>query len=369
MEPYVPGPLPPAGIDWVALVGLIGKANAALARYDGIVQGIVNPDILLAPLEAREAVLSSRIEGTQASLEDVLAYESEEEALIRTAQAAEIQEVNNYRRAMRQAETELAARPIGINVLRELHRTLLSGVRGREKEPGEIRTRQVFIGTRGATIEQAVFVPPAPALVMDALTDWENYLHREERDPIVQVAVLKGQFELIHPFLDGNGRIGRMLVPLILSRKGVIARPNFYISASIERDRDAYYDSLTGLSRDRDWNGWIAFFLQKVIEQAKEDAGKARAIRDLYNDMKYRVTEVTRSQFAVPAIDTLFMRPVFTPPQFAKASGIPKASANRILADLFHDGILSIRSEGRGRRATVYEFPELLRVVNARAGE
>lgn len=369
MEPYVTEHLPPEGIDWASLAGLIGRANRALGGYDGIVQGIVNPDILLAPLEAREAVLSSRIEGTQASLEDVLAFESEEEALITTARAAEIQEVNNYRRAMRQAETELSSRPVGINVLRELHRTLLSGVRGRDKEPGAIRTRQVFIGTRGATIEQATFVPPEPSLVMDSLTDWENYLHTEERDPIVQVAVLKGQFELIHPFLDGNGRIGRMLVPLILSRKGVIRRPNFYISASIERDRDAYYDRLAALSRARDWNGWIAFFLDKVIEQAGEDAGKARAIQDLYHDMKYRVSEVTRSQFAVPAVDTLFTRPVFTPPQFATLSRIPKASANRLLADLFHHDILVIRSEGRGRRATVYEFPELLRVVNGSAGE
>jgi Fic family protein len=257
MEPYIPESLPPEGIDWASLAGLIGRANRALGGYDGVVQSIVNPNILLAPLEAREAQLSSRIEGTRASLEDVLEFGTEEVAEISTAHEAELEEINNYRRAMRQALTDLSSKPLGINLLRALHKTLLSGVRGRNKEPGEIRRRQNYISGAGTSIEQASFIPPEPMLVMDGLTDWENYLHSDERDPIVQVAILKGQFELIHPFLDGNGRIGRMLVPLILYRKGVIGSPNFYISASLERDRDTYYDRLIDLSRNHDWNGWI----------------------------------------------------------------------------------------------------------------
>lgn len=363
MEPYVPGPLPPEGIDWVALVGPIGKANAALARFDGIVQGIVNPEILLAPLLTREAVLSSRIEGTQASLEDVLQFEADVDGQVTLAGMADIQEVVNYRRALRQGVRELETRPIGINLLRSLHSTLLSGVRGRDREPGEVRRNQNWIGRPGSRIEEASFVPPEPSLVMDALTDWENYLHRDELDTLVQVAILKGQFELIHPFRDGNGRIGRMLIPLILYRKGVIASPTFYISASIERHRSAYYDRLLGLSRENDWTGWCRFFLERVVEQAEEDGAKARAIQGLYGEMKYDVTEATRSQYAVAAVDTLFWKPIFRQAEFMEGSRIPPDSAKRIIRELARHGILRARAEGRGSRATVYEFPRLLEIV------
>jgi Fic family protein len=364
MKPYVPGPLPPDGIDRVALVGPIGRANAALARYDGIVQGIVNPEILLAPLLTREAVLSSRIEGTQASLEDVLQFEADAGGARPTpAMAADIQEVVNCRRALREGVRELETRPIGINLLRSLHATLLSGVRGRDREPGEVRRTQNWIGRPGSTIEEATFVPPEPSRVMDALTDWENYLYRDERDTLVQVALLKGQFELIHPFRDGNGRIGRMLIPLILYRKRVIASPTFYISASIERHRSAYYDRLLGLSQDHDWTGWCRFFLERVIEQAEEDGAKARAIQALYGEMKYRVPEVTRSHYATAAVDTLFIKPIFSLRQFVELSEIPSGTAKRIIGELERNGILVAYAEGRGSRPTVYDFSHLLGIV------
>ncbi len=367
MEPYVPGPLPPEGLDWVALVGLIGKANAALARYDGIVQGIVNPEILLAPLLTREAVLSSRIEGTQASLEDVLQFEADVDRQVALANMADIQEVVNYRRALRQGVRALETLPIGIRLLRSLHATLFSGVRGRDREPGEIRRTQNWIGRPGTPIERAAFVPPEPSLVMDALTDWETYLHRDELDPLVQVAILKGQFELIHPFRDGNGRIGRMLIPLILYRKDVIASPTFYISASIDRHRDAYYDRLLGLSRENDWTGWCRFFLERVIEQAEEDGGKARAIQALYGEMKYEVNEVASGKYAIATVDALFAKPVFRSSEFVAVSEIPQASAHRILGSLVRCGILRFREERSGQRPAVYELPSLLELVTGDA--
>ena len=202
---------------------------------------------------------------------------------------------------------------------------------------------------------------------MDALTDWENYLHTDERDPIVQVAVVKGQFELILPFLDGNGRIGRMLIPLILYRKGVIGSPNFYISASLERDRDTYYDRLVDLSRHHDWNGWIAFFLEKVIEQADEDVGKARAIQALYGEMKYEVNEVASGKYAIATLDALFMKPVFRSSEFIEISEIPQASAHRILSSLVRCGLLRFREERSGQRPAVYELPALLQLVSGDA--
>jgi Fic family protein len=362
MDPYIPSKLPPADIDWASHVTLIGKSNAALARYDGTLKGIVNPDILLSPLATREAVLSSRIEGTQASLEEVLEYEADSDKGISSEKKADIQEIINYRHAMRAAVNELKERPIGINMLRNIHRILLTSVRGRNKEPGEIRHIQNWIGPSGTPLEQATFVPPEPSLIMDALTDWEYYLHREDRDTLVQLAILKAQFELIHPFRDGNGRIGRMLVPLILYHKKLIGSPVFYISAYFEQNRDIYYDRLELISLDGDWNLWIGFFLQAVIEQAEDNSQKATAILDLYNEMKYRVAEIAHTQYAIKVVDTIFSQPVFRAADFPTLSGIPKDSSQRLLRELREEDIIRMKVKGSGRRSAVYEFPGLLRI-------
>ncbi|OPY42949.1 MAG: Fic/DOC family protein [Methanoregulaceae archaeon PtaU1.Bin066] len=366
MEPYTPHPLPlPLScIDWTAHITNIGRANAALARYDGILQGVPNPGLLLAPLTTREAVLSSRIEGTQASFEDVLQYEAKVRAKITPERTADIQEIINYREAMQFAVRELAHRPFSINLIRDLHRILLSSVRGRDKEPGEIRHTQNYIGRPGTPIEQAIFIPPRPEIVMDALSNWESYLHAEEKDVLVQLAVLKAQFELIHPFRDGNGRIGRMLVPLVLFRKRMISQPMFYISAYLEANRDIYYDRLNGLSREDDWNGWITFFLGAVVAQSEENCQKARAILDLYNDMKQRIPEIIRSQYTIQAIDAIFSRPIFSATDFSANSGIPKRSALRILAGLIQHQVIVVLEEAKGSQAGSFQFPDLVRIVD-----
>lgn len=369
MEPYIPDRLPLDTIDWEMHVSLIGKSNAALARYDGILLGIVNPQILLSPLTTREAVLSSRIEGTQASLEEVLQYEAdmgelpEGEARMDTPAINDIHEVINYRMAMGAAVEKLKERPIGINTIRDLHRILLTGVRGRNRDPGEIRRIQNYIAPLGTPIERATFIPPTPPMVMDALSNWEEYLHSEEKDSLVQLAVLKAQFELIHPFLDGNGRIGRMLVPLILYHKGILSSPMFYISAYLERNRDIYYDRLLAISHEGDWNGWIAFFLQALVDQANENSRKARAILELYNRMKLLVPEITRSQYSIQAIDTVFAKPIFNADDFAKKSKIPPRSAQRIVQLMKDCKILNVLREGRGRKPTTYIFSELIDIT------
>jgi Fic family protein len=348
LEPYVPETLPLDNIDWAMHVTLIGKANAALARYDGILLGMINPQVLLSPLTTREAVLSSRIEGTQASLEEVLQYEADigetplEEEKRDTPQIRDIHEIINYRKAMKVAVDEMAARPFSINTIRSLHRILLTGVRGRYKEPGEIRRIQNYIAPPGTPIEKAIFIPPAPQMLMDALSNWEEYLYSTEKDPLVQLAVLKAQFELIHPFLDGNGRIGRMLVPIILYHKKMLSRPMFYISAYLERNREVYYERLLAIFKEGDWNGWISFFLQAIALQSEENSVKARAILELYNDMKTRVPQITRSQYAVQAIDVLFSSPIISSSDFAIKSGIPDRTAQRIIQKLEKEGILRL---------------------------
>jgi len=281
MRPYEPDSLPITSIDWSAHVPLIGQANAALARYDGMLQSIVNPAILLSPLTAQEAVLSSRIEGTQASMEEVLEYEADPEEKLEPSKRSDIQEIINYRRAMGIAVERLKERPLCLNLLKELHAVLLDSVRGRNKAPGEFRRSQVYVGPSGAPIEKATFVPPSADRVAPALDNWEKYLHYEEKDRLVQLAVVKAQLEIIHPFLDGNGRMGRMLVPLYLFDRGLLSSPMFYLSAYLEEHRDVYYERLLGVSRDGDWNGWASFFLTAVVEQAAVNTQKTREILTL----------------------------------------------------------------------------------------
>jgi Fic family protein len=369
MEPYNPDTLPLKTIDWERHVTLIGKANAALARYDGILLGMVNPEVLLSPLTTREAVLSSRIEGTRASLEEVLQYEADvgdpekNLDLPDSPQVRDIHEIINYRKAMGAAVENLAGRPFGINTIRELHRILLTGVRGRYKDPGEIRRIQNYIASPGMPIDQATFIPPSPEMIMDALSNWEDYLYRTEKDPLVQLAVLKAQFELIHPFRDGNGRIGRMLVPVILYHKKILSRPMFYISSYLERNRDVYYERLLAISRDGDWNGWISFFLEALVLQAEENSKKARAILELYNSMKARVAKITRSQYSIQTIDVLFSSPIINSSDFSIKSGIPDRTAQRIIQRLEQDGILRMIREGRGSRSPTYLFLDLLDIT------
>ncbi len=365
MKPYVPQHLPLEMIDWADHVSLIGEANAALARYDGLLSSIVNPAVLLSPLTTQEAVLSSRIEGTQATLEEVLEYEVDPAEKIDPVKRADIQEIINYRMAMRHAVEEMGKRPLCLNLLRELHRILLDSVRGRNKAPGEFRRIQNYIGPPGCSIEEATFVPPSVDHLAPSLDNWEKYIHFEEKDRLVQLAVVKAQFELIHPFLDGNGRVGRMLIPIFLFEKNLLSSPMFYLSAYLEAQRDAYYERLRAISGKGDWNGWIRFFLRAIIEQARDNTAKARAILALYESMKQEVPEITRSQYAIQALDALFDQPIFSSSTFTARSRIPSATAKRMLSGLKEAGIIHEMSPGSGRRGAVMVFPRLLVITEA----
>src|SRR4030042_1620362 len=286
MEPYKPKNLPLDCIDWAAHVTLIGQANAALARYDGMLQSIVNPSVLLSPLTTREAVLSSRIEGTQANIEEVMRYEADSREPIEASRLADISEIINYRKAMNHAVDSLKTSPCCLNLMKELHFILLDSVRGRDKARGEFRRTQNYIGRPGDPIEKASFIPPVWEDVEQSMSAWEKYLHAEEKDRLVQLAIAKAQFELIHPFLDGNGRIGRILIPVFLFEKGLLSSPMFYLSSYLEEHRDEYYERLLAISRRNDWNGWIRFFLTAVRDQAGINAEKTRSITALYDRMK-----------------------------------------------------------------------------------
>jgi len=234
---------------------------------------------------------------------------------------------------------------------------------GANKNPGEIRTDLNWIGPEGCSIDQAFFVPPEPMLVLEALSNWENYLHEEERDSLIQLAILKAQFELIHPFNDGNGRIGRMLVPLILYYKGLLSSPTFYISSYLEQHDKIYRERLRAISREEDWNGWVSFFLQAIIEQARENIDKAQAILDLYNEMKQEIPQIMSTKHQITIIDTIFSATIINSNYFAETSGIPRTSVVWILQRLRESEILDIYREGSGRRGTLYVFPRLLEIT------
>jgi Fic family protein len=364
VKPFVPRLLPRDDLDWAALVPLISRANRAIARYDGIVQALVNPSVLLSPLAAREAVLSSMIEGTQTTLEELLEFEADPREEV-GRRYDDIREVMNYRRAMSAAVEELARRPLSLNLLLRMHFILMDSVRGRDRRRGEFRREQNWIGAPDTPIERAIYVPPSYFDLAKLLDNFEDYLNLEEKDCLVQAALIHGQFELIHPFLDGNGRAGRMLIPLFLFSSEVISTPAFYMSAYLEAHRDEYYERLRQLSRSDDVQGWVEFFLRAIIAQAEEDGGKARRILALYDRMKQQVAELTRSQFAIRTLDVLFDHPIFSSPQFVGRSGVSKASAARILGVLADHGVLRVVRPGLRRRPAIYAVPELLEVVNA----
>ncbi|HEX5438928.1 MAG TPA: Fic/DOC family N-terminal domain-containing protein [Gemmatimonadaceae bacterium] len=356
---YHEGRFPPASLDWPRLIPLIGPASVAVARYDGILSAIPNSGVLLSPLITQEAVLSSRIEGTQATMGEVLAFEAGKDVAT-PAQRADIHEVLNYRAAMREAEQLLLELPFSLRVVRDAHRVLLSGVRGENKDPGEYRRVPNWIGPQGCKIDAARYVPISAEKLPGALSAWERYAHSEEADRLVQLAILHAEFEALHPFLDGNGRIGRMLVPLFMWQTGLIQRPMFYISAFFEARRDSYYERLLAVSRDDDWTGWCAFFLKAVRTQAEDNLTRARAIFDLYQDLKRRAPEMTHSRYAVHALDWIFERPIFKSSDFVTSAGIPEATARRLLGMLRTGGVLRALGERSGQRSAVLSFPALL---------
>ena len=365
MQPvrYHVGGFPPEDLDWEKLIPFIGPATASVARYDGTLAAIPNPRILLAPLTTREAVLSSRIEGTQTTMGEVLEFEAVRESAS-PSRLDDIHEVLNYRAAMRRAEEMLRGLPLSQRVVREAHRVLLSGVRGEGKDPGEYRRTANWIGPPGRAIDEARFVPIDAGRLPNAMSAWEAYIHADAPDRLVQLAILHAEFEALHPFLDGNGRLGRLLVPLFLWKHGHIREPTFYISAYFEARRDAYYEGLLTVSRDGDWTGWCRFFLQAVQAQAEDSLAKAQGILDLYEDMKKRVADLTRSRYAIHALDWIFERPIFGGADFVAGIDSAQRTARRILDVLCENGILRVVAPGSGRRTAVLAFPDLLDIVD-----
>lgn len=355
--PFVPPQLPPE-IDFSSLVKEMSQANRALGQLNGMLVNIPNPSLLTSPLLNKEAVLSSRIEGTQATLEEVLEYEAEEKVSEHTEKERDIREIVNYRRAMNTAMEELKKRPIGETLIRQIHFILLDSVRGASKDRGNLRRIQVYIAPPGTPIEEATYVPPPNTELPSLLTNWERYINSEEEpDPLVQIGVGHYQFEAIHPFMDGNGRIGRLLVPLFLYQRNLLSYPSFYISEYFEERREEYYSFLNGVSDRGDWESWLRFFLSAMAVQALKTQTTVLRILTLYQELKDRIATI--SAYAVRLLDIVFETPIVSFPGIKKRLAAKSdQTIYNLLAKFVSAGILT-ETSGR-KRNRIFVFRDLL---------
>lgn len=360
--PFIPPKLPPV-IDYASLIKEIGKAHNALGQLNGLLVNIPNPDLLTTPLLTKEAVLSSRIEGTQATLEDVFKYEAEERISEEGEKEKDIREIINYRQAMHTAIEELKNKPIGENLIKKLHCDLLNSVRGTNKDRGNLRRIQVYIGLPGAPIEKATYVPPPVTELPSLLSNWEEYINSEqEKDPLVGIGVAHYQFEAIHPFMDGNGRIGRLLIPLFLYQRKLLSYPLLYISEYFEENRKDYYDLLNCVSEKGDWENWLRFFLNALAIQSTETQNTIVKIILLYQKLKRDELAAINAIYAINLLDIIFANPIVS------FVGIKKRLKTRsyqtiynLLAKFVKVGILE-EIPGR-KRNRIFVFKELLDIL------
>lgn len=332
---FVPAPLPPQLEYTPALVRLLSVADAALSELSGLGQVLPNPHLLIAPYLRREAVLSSRIEGTQASLADLLADEAGQAP---RASADDVREVRNYVVALEYGIERLQALPLSLRLVRELHARLMHGVRGDRATPGEFRRSQNWIGPHGSTPANAPYVPPPPQEMQQALEAWETFLHaRDELPDLIQCALMHEHFEAIHPFLDGNGRVGRLLVTLFLSERGRLLQPLLYLSEYIERNRDDYYRGLMRIRTHGDWNGWLHYFLAGVQWSALRAVRQARQLLALREAMRAKVVTAPR---ALALVDVLFENPYLDANRVKTLLGVSDPTARKALGLLESAGLI-----------------------------
>lgn len=358
---YHSGAFPPLDLNWQKLIKPIADASDAIGRYDSYLGIIPNPQLLLSPMLVNEAVTSSRIEGTHTTVHEVLAFDAGKTD-VTDAQKADIQEVNNYRLALNSSLRMLETLPISGRVLRSAHEILLDGVRGQFKSPGKYRVEQNWIG-RSNKIEEARYVPISPDELEDAMAKWEKYVNESEDHPLIKIAVAHAEFEAIHPFNDGNGRIGRIVIPLMLCAEGVMSLSCFYMSEFFEHRNNEYQDRLLAVSSDGDWTGWCSFFLEAVAAQARENLGKAKRINLLYRDVRMGLVEESHSAFAEKAADALFSRPIFSARDFASEEGVKPKTARRLLGTLEEMGVVEELSPHSGQRSAIFYFPALLAIT------
>ncbi len=367
---HVPAPLPPR-IAWDdSLAAKLSTADRAIGRLAGEGRRLPNPHLLIRPFVRREAVLSSRIEGTQATLGELLA--SEAGAAVERS-PADLREVANYVVALEYGVKRLRTLPLSLRLVRELHERLMRGVRGGAATPGEFRRSQNWVGPPGSTLADAIYVPPPAAELMGCLGAWEKFLHDRSLPPLVHAALAHSQFEAIHPFLDGNGRVGRLLVTLLLIEKGVLPAPLLYLSAYFEATRPEYYARLLAVTENGEWEEWLGYFFTGAAQQAEDALGRIQRIDDLLLNWRQRLAKAS-SRLPERALELFAENPFWTVSRLAQRLGVAFTTAQRAIDRLEAAGIVALASEAKRNRvycarailAILEEPPHLARVGKVR---
>jgi Fic family protein len=355
---------PPTRLEYGKFVSSLVAATAALARYDQMLKNLHNSEILLAPLRNQEAVISSRMEGTISTMDEILKFEADSENETEDAKKvrSDIFETILYQRALTNAQKAMMdGYPLSQHLIKTIHQQLLSFGRGATKSPGRYKIEQNYLADK--IRQQVLFIPISPEKLTDGLEQLFKYVE-ESSDPIlVKTALMHLEFEALHPFQDGNGRIGRMLITLLLWSSGLISAPCFYISGYLEDHKDEYIDIMRNVSKKNDWESWCNFFFKAVEQQAMRNLQIAENITKLYEDMKMVFSDALSSKWSVNALDYIFTYPIFRNNKFTSKSGIPAASAARFTRILLEKDIIRVIEEPSGRRPALYAFEPLLKLV------
>jgi len=354
---FIPNPLPPKPeiIMDQEMWDLLSQADRALGRLDGATDALPNPDLFVFMYVRKEAVLSSQIEGTQASLIDVLEFESQ---ALEPNNPQEVAEVVNYIAAINYGLERLKSFPVSLRLIREIHKELLmQGVRGAERDPGEFRRTQNWIGAGGCSLKDATYVPPPPHEMLQSLDNLEKFLHSPQPIPtLIKVGLAHAQFETIHPFLDGNGRTGRLLITFLLCEQNILQRPLLYISHYFKKYRSEYYDRLQAIRESGNWEGWLKFFLRGVYEVAQEAAATARKIVKLKEEHRQLVlnTMGRKSGNAIALLESLYLRPIFNVEHAEKITSLSYPNANALIKALSDIGLVEETTGQKRNRAFSY---------------
>jgi len=337
---------------------ILTDAYHAIGELKGrMYRDVINPQLIVAPLLNKEAVASSKIEGTRTTVEEVLRYEAGNQK----KEDSDILEVLNYRKAIYESIEYLKKKPSGENLIKTLHSTLLSSVRGKEKDPGNFRRTAVHLGKPGSKLDDAAYIPPNPDDIQGLMKNWVEFVHESKYDLLIKVAIAHYQFEAIHPFMDGNGRVGRLMIPIMMYEQELIPYPYFYISEYFEQHRSEYYEALRMVDRQQDWDSWVRFFLVAIKQTAEQMQSKVLRMYELYGSVKEDIVKMN-SQYAQLLLDLLFERPIISAKEITTRLDQPSKQTLYNLVGKFEEaGIL--REITGNQRNQVYAFDDLLKIV------